>query len=306
MVKKKQYKPGASSNILFPPSLEHKKISINTISSKKSDKEIRLDEKISSCLSDYLITKNPMSFVYAIKNKPELVHNYLAGKGTSLDMDLYQKVKDVLDKSHTVKVGNKTNKKERDEIKISYRHRKYIDLETVIRETLNWWREMYNFSGIYTEAKIVRKYLEKIAPFQIFNRNETVIVEGGEYLIHIDEKKKHPQQCVTYISPTEFISRWEKVYSAFDKFRSKIRYKTKEDALKKADALKAIHFLGNELSDHEVNYLDLTNTMTMTASYIRLYHEDRCSICKKEGLNDKTIIRSLYEAHQELNRISNP
>lgn len=295
-----------STDMLFPPTLGHTKIRINKIPPKQSDKHAHLDENITTYLSDYLITKNPMSFVYAINNKPELIHDYLAGRETSLDVELCQKVKEALEKCRNIKTGNQDDKQKNDEIKLSYRYRKFVDIETIVKDTLNWWREIQNLSGLYEEAKIASKYLEKIAPVQIFNRNETIITEGGEYLIHIDEMKKHTQQCVTYISPTDFITWWEKVYSAFDKSRSKKRYKPRyDDALKKADALKAIHFLGNELTDHEVNKLDLTNTRSKTASYMRIYHQKRCPICKKEGLSDKTILRRLNEAHKELNRISN-
>jgi len=51
--------------------------------------------------------------------------------------------------------------------------------------------------------------------------------------------------------------------------------------------------------------LDLSNTRTKTASYIRIVHENNCPICKIKGLSDKTILRRLSEAQKELISKSN-
>lgn len=293
--------PKKITDILFPPTLKNKKnkrIRIESISSDVSVKDTKFNEKFINYITNYLESKNPLYFVKIIRNRPELLHDYLAGKKSSLGLDLFMEVNDLLDKK-----GHKKKQHHIYEKNLIHGSRQYVDIETIVRETLNWWREIQNFTGNYQESKLARKYLEKLAPLETFKRNETVITEGGEFLIHTDDLNTHSLHCVTYISPTEFIAWWEKVYSIFEKFKSKKHYKSQDTALKKSDALKAIRYMGNELSDYEVNKLDLTNTRTKTSSYIKLYHQDRCPLCKKRGLSNSIIIRRLYDARKELKKI---
>ena len=64
----------------------------------ESDRELNFAEKSILHLNDYLINKSPDSFVDAMSECPVLLSDYLQGKGTDLDVEIYLKVKDKIRK----------------------------------------------------------------------------------------------------------------------------------------------------------------------------------------------------------------
>ena len=254
-------------SILFPYQLVGKKLIRTDPSSDRINNEHEL------FLENFLRLKDAREFVNAVKSNNVLLGYFLFKKF---------KPKGMLQESEI-----------------------YVDSIRVVYETLSWWIQLHQCLGEKDESDIAKKFLYKIAPVLILEREEVLETPVKDGLIHITRKIKGHHPSLEYDSAEKFIQRWEEVYKAFKESRSKKRYGMYDRETKQDDALKAISRLGNELLDDEVDLLDLTNTRTKTASYIRAVHVTVCPICRKNNrnkkyeLSDKTIINLLNKALKE-------
>ncbi|MAT39328.1 MAG: hypothetical protein CL946_06965 [Ectothiorhodospiraceae bacterium] len=251
---------------LFPPKLVGKQL-------KRNKEDIYgINENCQLYLEQYLESKNPNYLVKALIECPALLN----GKRRKPDIKEY--LKEFREKCH---------------IKSSY-----VDALTIADESIKWWQHLHNWMGDDEKSNLAKKYLIKVAPLLVLPKIERKVLDADEYFEHQFPKVKGQHPSLVYKSPIAFMDRWNQVMLAFNETKSKTRYSLGDNKAKEQDAINAIRILGNELNDDDVKFLDLTNIMTKTVSYIRFVHELRCPICLKKGLSDKTITRLLRKAKE--------
>jgi len=264
----KTNKTNIDLSILFPDSLIGKELN------KIEPSNESINNEYEPYLDNFLRFKNPQDFVNAVKCNNTLLGYFLL-------------------KNYRPKATLRESDTQVDSIRIVY-------------ETLSWWIQLHQWIGDKEEAELAKKYLSKIAPVLVLDREEVIEIPVEDGTKHITPKIKNRHPYLHYNSAEEFIQRWDKVYSAFDKSRSKRRYYSYDREIIRLDALKAIELLGNELMDDEIDLLDLRNTRTKTASYLRAVHIIKCPICRKNDrnknheLNDATILKLLAKAKDEI------
>lgn len=251
---------------LFPSKLVGKKLKRNKEDIYGINNNCRL------YLEKYLESRNPDSLVKALMECPSLLN------GKRRNPDIKEYLKELREK----------------------RFKKIIDVDalTIADESIKWWQQVYNWMGDVEESKLAKKYLIKVAPLLAFPKIERKVLDTDEYFEHQFPKVKGQHPSLVYKSPIIFLDRWNQVMQAFNETKSRPRYSLGDNEAKEEDAINAIRKLGNELNDDDVKFLDLTNIMTKTASYIRFVHETRCPICLKKGLSDRTIARLLAKAKE--------
>ncbi len=258
----KTNKRNTDLSILFPDSLIGKKL----IKTEPSNESINNEYEL--YLDNFLRFKNPQDFVNAVKCNNALLGYFLL-------------------KNYRPKATLRESDTQVDSIRIVY-------------ETLSWWIQLHQWIGEKEEADLAKKYIYKIAPILILERGEVIEIPTEDGLIHRNRKIKNTKPALEYISPEKFMERWNRVYEAFQKSKSKKRYVSFDRDKKTKDALKAISTLGNELYDDEIVLLNLKDVRTSTASYIRAVHENLCPICNKKQLSNSTILNLLTKAKLEL------
>ena len=186
---------------------------------------------------------------------------------------------------------------------LRYNNIEYVDAYTIVWVSIYHWQWLHisnrGRDDIVDEAeRRLIKVGRALIPYDVKDYIQIVCNDG---LIHKMPKWKNSKPYLTYSNPKQFIERYNRIKKVFEETKSKKRYNKKSDAhIKRKDAIKAIKQLGNELFDDDIELLDLTNIRTKTASYICLTHENLCLVCKKKGLQYKTILRLYNRARKEL------
>lgn len=251
---------------LFPPKLVGKQL-------KRNKEDIYgINDNCRLYLEQYLESRNPNYLVKALMECPALLNGKLRNP------DIKEYLKEFREKC--------------------FKRNNYVDALTIADESIKWWQHLHNWMGDDEESKLAKKYLIKVAPLLAFPKIERKVLDVDEYFVHQFPKVKGQHPALVYKSPIVFMDRWNQVTQAFNETKSKTRYSLGDSRTKEEDAINAIRKLGNELNDDDVKFLDFTNIMTKTASYIRFVHELICPICLKKGLSDRTITRLLKKAKE--------
>lgn len=265
------HKQDTDFSVLFPSVLIGKKF-LRTNSSNNL-----INNEHARFLENYLRFKDPQEFVNAIKSNNVLLGMFL--------IKTYKPKENIpFTSKETLQEADNT-----------------VDSIKVVYETLTWWIQLHHWEE-KSESDIAKNFLSKIAPVLMLEREEVIETHVKDGLIHKNMKIKNTKPSLNYESPEKFMERWNQVYEAFQKSRSKKRYSSFDRDTRIEDASKAISTLGNQLYNDEIGLLDLKDVRTTTASYIRAVHENLCPICNKKQLSDSTIINLVKKAKLELNQ----